>query len=905
MSANTFFKCDRTSLRAVLLGTTCFMGLAFGSASAHAQDLPEYRETIFGTVNVNNVTTRQQDISASNRAGAIFDSFNVCTVCTVNINSEGADPVFVGIVESESFEPSRILGTINSNARTVLRDRNGFIFGRDSVMNVTGLVATTGDFDTDAIRDGANSFEISNFADATITARGTINVEEGGFAALVGPHVRNFGTINARLGRVALAAGEAVTVDFYGDNLITLAADPTTTEAVIQQRGTIDAEGGVIQLTANAASAVVNNLVNVTGITKASSATMSGGRIILSAGRVNVAAEVDASGAEGETGGRIDITSRADTFIRDEAHLVTSEGGSVNITAGDDIQLLGPDEIIVPERDARNAVDSFGGDVNFIATGQIVIEDGQNVDAGGGDIYFENGDGLLAARSTIRTEDDGNISYEQVKARRSDERNTIQAALDAVINTGEGETELYVDEGVWDEIVTASGRTISNLVLLGAQFGEDARGAGEFTDGETVIAGGEFYSMDSVVVDGFYIGLPNPEEVEMEEPTIAPERSLSFIRGLAFYGVGYAEVVNNIIRGANSDSVYADDGGELYVAQNDIDAAGNIKGSYAGIHANSVDVVTVVDNDIANIENEAGVYIDYESFKKRAFDDGPSEHVTPTVTIAGNNFIDNTVAMWFREGHVDLTGAANTITGGDVGIRFQPFVPEIREEPLPDFDMAVVEPFIDGPFFGEPSVVSLVGDTIGSTVFDGQSTFFVQLMNGALFAPGEPTVLSGINATYATPFGTFTPSAGGLSDDQFAYLETMFQHFVDDNALGLFLFGLPETDGYDIEDTYRNAFANFQGRNAGPGFTITRLPNTGFGTFTTRGFGNSIGDLNNINPAAGGDASDLNDIDPAAGGNDASCWQDAVESASQGTPATYNMSAEPDDALNAVAGCNS
>ena len=54
---------------------------------------------------------------------------------------------------------------------------------------------------------------------------GTITATSGGFAALVAPGVRNSGTITATLGTVSLASGNAFTLDFYGDRLITLAVN--------------------------------------------------------------------------------------------------------------------------------------------------------------------------------------------------------------------------------------------------------------------------------------------------------------------------------------------------------------------------------------------------------------------------------------------------------------------------------------------------------------------------------------------------------------------------------------------------------------------------------------------------------------------------------------------------------
>ena len=59
----------------------------------------------------------------------------------------------------------------------------------------------------------------------SIVNLGTITASNAGFAALVAPGVRNSGTISARLGTVALASANSFSLDFYGDQLITLAVN--------------------------------------------------------------------------------------------------------------------------------------------------------------------------------------------------------------------------------------------------------------------------------------------------------------------------------------------------------------------------------------------------------------------------------------------------------------------------------------------------------------------------------------------------------------------------------------------------------------------------------------------------------------------------------------------------------
>ena len=59
----------------------------------------------------------------------------------------------------------------------------------------------------------------------------------------------NTGVIEAKMGRVALGAGEIFTVDLYGDGLVSLAASDKLREARVEQQGGIQAEGGTVVLT--------------------------------------------------------------------------------------------------------------------------------------------------------------------------------------------------------------------------------------------------------------------------------------------------------------------------------------------------------------------------------------------------------------------------------------------------------------------------------------------------------------------------------------------------------------------------------------------------------------------------------------------------------------------------------
>src|SRR5690606_34074487 len=98
-----------------------------------------------------------------------------------------------------------------------------------------------------------NHFEFSGSGKpAAVTNLGKITVADTGAVALLGGQVTNHGVIRARLGNVALAAGNQITLDFAGDGLLNVKIDEATAQALVQNGGLIQADGGSVLMTAHA-----------------------------------------------------------------------------------------------------------------------------------------------------------------------------------------------------------------------------------------------------------------------------------------------------------------------------------------------------------------------------------------------------------------------------------------------------------------------------------------------------------------------------------------------------------------------------------------------------------------------------------------------------------------------------
>ena len=211
-------------------------------------------------------------------------------------------------------ESSTFLGSLSANGQVWVLNPNGVMFGAGSQVSVGGLLATTLQLSDDDFISGKRSFSGTG-AGGLVTNRGNITTADGGYVALLGGQVSNEGIITARLGTVALAAGNRMTLDFSGDKLLNVQVEEGTLDALAQNKQIISANGGTVLLTAIGADALFNAVVNNEGLVEARTVGNNKGKITLLSdmrgGTTTVAFTLDASPvlSSGE-GGIIETSGR-------------------------------------------------------------------------------------------------------------------------------------------------------------------------------------------------------------------------------------------------------------------------------------------------------------------------------------------------------------------------------------------------------------------------------------------------------------------------------------------------------------------------------------------------------------------------------------------------------------------
>ncbi|MGB3432128.1 filamentous hemagglutinin N-terminal domain-containing protein [Achromobacter sp.] len=239
-----------------------------------------------------------------------WNSFNIGVDERVTFNQPGASAIALNRVNGLS--PSAILGRMDANGQVFLVNPNGVVFGRGAEVNVGGLVASTKQISDADFNAGKHRFVGSSHA--SVLNQGVITARDRGYVALLGAKVSNQGVIQARLGRAALAAGDDFTVNFDGNGLLDLRVNGAALAALTENSGMLRADGGQVLMTAKAAGATLQTVVNSQGVIEAQALqgqagkiTLDGGDagVVLAAGKLNVSAPT----AQGD-GGTVEMRGR-------------------------------------------------------------------------------------------------------------------------------------------------------------------------------------------------------------------------------------------------------------------------------------------------------------------------------------------------------------------------------------------------------------------------------------------------------------------------------------------------------------------------------------------------------------------------------------------------------------------
>jgi filamentous hemagglutinin family protein len=345
------------------------------------------QQGISGTTTTSNTLVINQTQSQ-----AIIDwsSFNIGADASVIFNQQG-NTRWAALNRIYSQSPSLIFGKLTADGRIYLINQNGILFSSSSQVNVYSLIASAlniknSDFikgslnfyvetgTTDDVDLSGNPYSYSGITyttGAAVSNFGQITAKSGGSVFLIGPNVENYGSIDAPVGQIGLAAGTVVdmivpsvdsTVTGYQRTALIVDVISGFGEAVNREGGQLTADEGMVGM--------YGGVVNQDGLIRSVTAVSQQGRIEL------IAKDQITTGSNSVTESPISTSS-------DESTTSTSSfGGVVNMNGNfqnPDSASPTPTGVI----DLKGTIMVPSGTVTLNALDRVFLETGSTISVAG------------------------------------------------------------------------------------------------------------------------------------------------------------------------------------------------------------------------------------------------------------------------------------------------------------------------------------------------------------------------------------------------------------------------------------------------------------------------------------------------------------------------------------------
>ncbi len=279
----------RYPLRKMVVSVIVALGICwFGLVNA----APVGGDVAAGSANINQAGTTTTINQTTQNVVINWQEFNTASNEAVNFIQPNANAAALNRINSGL--PTQFFGTLTANGHIFIVNPAGVFFGASSRIDVGGILATTADIQNQNFMNGHYQFQQAPGSFNSVVNEGEIYAN--GFVGLVAPGVMNNGVIHATFGKVVLASGTSYIIDMYGDQLIQFGTGSKILQApigpdgkpmkhAVSNNGSIYADGGKVLLTANAASDILDSVIDTRGYIQAVKASVDGnGSVILSGG---------------------------------------------------------------------------------------------------------------------------------------------------------------------------------------------------------------------------------------------------------------------------------------------------------------------------------------------------------------------------------------------------------------------------------------------------------------------------------------------------------------------------------------------------------------------------------------------------------------------------------------------
>lgn len=299
-------------------------GLYIIGTGATAYALPEGGQVAAGQAAITTAGSTMTIAQQTAQAIINWQNFGIGSGEAVHINQPNSQAMLLNRVVGSN--PSEIFGQLTANGQVILVNPNGVFFRPGSSVDVGGLTASTLNIANEDFLKGQLRF--AGDSQNPVINAGTITAQNG-YVNILAKEVVNEGIIAAQTGSVNLAAGSGMSLDYNGDGKMTVAVTDGAYQSAVTNKKLIQADGGLVVMTASGKDALMDSAVNNSGMIQANTLGEATGQISLTGDNIATTGTISADGGSNGHGGTIKIIANHKTAVDGQ---LSAQGGQL---AGD------------------------------------------------------------------------------------------------------------------------------------------------------------------------------------------------------------------------------------------------------------------------------------------------------------------------------------------------------------------------------------------------------------------------------------------------------------------------------------------------------------------------------------------------------------------------------------------
>ena len=301
-------------------------GLYIIGTGATAYALPEGGQVAAGQAAITTAGSTMTIAQQTAQAIINWQNFGIGSGEAVHINQPNSQAMLLNRVVGSN--PSEIFGQLTANGQVILVNPNGVFFRPGSSVDVGGLTASTLNIANEDFLKGQLRF--AGDSQNPVVNAGSITAQNG-YVNLLAKEVVNEGIIAAQTGSVNLAAGSGMSLDYNGDGKMTVAVTDGAYQSAVANKKLIQADGGLVVMTASGKDALMDSAVNNSGMIQANTLGEATGQISLTGDNIATTGTISANGGSNGQGGTIKIIANHKTAVDGQ---LSAQGGQLSGDGG-------------------------------------------------------------------------------------------------------------------------------------------------------------------------------------------------------------------------------------------------------------------------------------------------------------------------------------------------------------------------------------------------------------------------------------------------------------------------------------------------------------------------------------------------------------------------------------------